>query len=127
MCVTFIPTTEILIFWSVFYLILNIRLLQGLHTGKFCGFIWGLFDFWKTLDLMRIGCLIFFIYIKDNECYDNELKINSLSFLTTISWILLLEQFRLIPSFTFVLTLLRASIVDMATFTFVLLIINQGF
>ena len=113
--------------WVIFYVILNIRLLQGLRTEYFCTFFWDLFDFWKTLDLMRIGGLIFFIAIKDNAEIDIDIKTNALSFLTTISWILLLEQFRLITSFTFILTLLRASIADMATFAIVLLIINQGF
>jgi hypothetical protein len=61
------------------------------------------------------------------ECASPDQKMNSLAFLTTISWLLLLEHFRLLPQFMFILTLLRASLLDMGYFAVILMIINIGF
>jgi hypothetical protein len=44
-----------------------------------------------------------------------------------ISWISLLQHFRLFQSFQFILTLLRASLKDMGVFFIVMFLINQGF
>jgi hypothetical protein len=69
--VTFYPQKWILLGWFVYFVIINIRLIPGLYTTTFTRFLWDLLDFWKSLDLMRIACLGFFIWITDDCNWDD--------------------------------------------------------
>jgi hypothetical protein len=70
---------------------INLRLMIGLWSGSISKFLSDIFTFWNILDYMRIGSLLFYILIAENDCVNPDMRKNSLAFLTAISWILLLE------------------------------------